>query len=127
MCASGFYCPREPARIADDNPHSNRSYTGATSKNNRQVECLPPLLVEARIDIAFMKEERVIPVEFVKDRTTNGKTKNLSDYITKLAMIGGYLAGRSDPSPGNTVIWRGISRLVDIQLGFATRRKLVGN
>ena len=38
-------------------------------------------------------------------------------YITKLARLGGYLARVSDPPPGNTVIWRGLRRLADIQLG----------
>lgn len=38
-------------------------------------------------------------------------------YITKLARLGGYLARMSDPPPGNTVIWRGLTRLVDIQIG----------
>jgi hypothetical protein len=30
-------------------------------------------------------------------------------------------------SPGNAVIWRGLSRLTDIELGFALGAKLVGN
>ena len=38
-------------------------------------------------------------------------------YLTKLARLGGYLARISDPPPGNTVIWRGLRRLADIQLG----------
>ena len=38
-------------------------------------------------------------------------------YLTKLARLGGYLARMSDPPPGNTVIWRGLRRLADIQLG----------
>jgi len=29
----------------------------------------------------------------------------------------GYLARMSDPPPGNTVVWRGLRRLVDIQIG----------
>lgn len=40
-------------------------------------------------------------------------------YTTGLARgsLGGYLARMSDPPPGNTVIWRGLRRLADIQLG----------
>jgi len=43
--------------------------------------------------------------------------KTLSYYLTKIARLGGYLARGSDPPPGNTVMWRGLSRLRDIQLG----------
>jgi hypothetical protein len=41
----------------------------------------------------------------------------LSYYLTKIARLGGYLARSSDPPPGNTVIWRGLSRLTDIEIG----------
>jgi hypothetical protein len=41
----------------------------------------------------------------------------LAFYLTKLARLGGYLARASDPPPGNIVIWRGLSRLTDIELG----------
>jgi len=43
--------------------------------------------------------------------------KALSTYLTKIARLGGYLARASDPPPGNTVIWRGLTRLTDIKLG----------
>ncbi|NEI82232.1 IS4 family transposase, partial [Rhizobium leguminosarum] len=42
---------------------------------------------------------------------------SLNFYLTKLARLGGYLARTSDPPPGNTVVWRGLSRLTDIRLG----------
>jgi hypothetical protein len=42
----------------------------------------------------------------------------LSFYLTKLARLGGYLARSSDPPPGNIVIWRGLSRLTDIEIGL---------
>ncbi len=42
----------------------------------------------------------------------------LSSYLTKTARLGGYLARAKDPPPGNTVMWRGLSRLIDIELGF---------
>jgi len=41
----------------------------------------------------------------------------LSNYLIKLARLGGYLARASDPPPGNTVIWRGLSRLRDMEIG----------
>jgi hypothetical protein len=53
--------------------------------------------------------------------------KSLSAYLTKLARLGGYLARSSDPPPGNTVLWRGLSRLTDIHLGFLLASQDVGN
>jgi hypothetical protein len=43
--------------------------------------------------------------------------KTLSSYLIKVARLGGYLARTRDPPPGNTVLWRGLSRLTDIALG----------
>mgnify|MGYP001294785579 CR=1 FL=1 len=45
------------------------------------------------------------------------RTGTLSFYLTKLARLGGYLARASDLPPGNVVIWRGLARLTDIELG----------
>lgn len=54
-----------------------------------------------------------------KDRNNNSsRNKKLSDYLLKIAKLGGYLARASDPLPGNTVMWRGLTRLTDIELGF---------
>ena len=39
--------------------------------------------------------------------------------MVQLARLGGYLARASDPPPGNTVIWRNMARLTDIELGFS--------
>jgi hypothetical protein len=51
----------------------------------------------------------------------------LSSYLTKIARLGGYLARAKDPPPGNAVMWRGMSRLTDIELGFVMGAQLVGN
>jgi len=50
------------------------------------------------------------------------KPRTLDLCLTKLSRLGGYLARTSDPPSGNTIAWRGLRRLVDIQLGaeFAT-------
>lgn len=53
----------------------------------------------------------------------SAKQNTLKLYLTKLARLGGYLAGASDPPPGNTVVWRGLRRLADIHLGA----KMTGN
>ena len=55
------------------------------------------------------------------------RTKTLSHYLTKLARLGGYLARASDPPPGNLVMWRGLSRLTDIELGAEITSGVVGN
>lgn len=51
----------------------------------------------------------------------------LSHYLIKLARLGGYLARNSDSPPGNGTIWRGLTRLVDIQLGVVMGKEIVGN
>jgi hypothetical protein len=53
--------------------------------------------------------------------------RSLSDYLIKIARLGGYLARAGDPPPGNIVLWRGMSRLTDIALGSMLGARLVGN
>lgn len=55
------------------------------------------------------------------------RVKNLSAYLIKVARLGGYLARAKDAPPGNLVMWRGLSRLTDIELGFQIGAQLVGN
>jgi hypothetical protein len=51
----------------------------------------------------------------------------VSHYLVAVAKLGGYLARAKDPPPGNMVIWRGLTRLMDIQIGFALSDGIVGN
>ncbi len=76
----------------------------------------------------FSKIERQLLDHLVPDRPVNRAVKkiSLSSYITKLARLGGYLARADDPPPSNKVMWRGLSRLTDIELGF-NAAKLKGN
>ncbi|WP_458175214.1 hypothetical protein [Bradyrhizobium sp. 14AA] len=62
----------------------------------------------------------------VNDRQ-KARRKTLSHYLIKVARLGGYLARASDPPPGNTVMWRGLSRLTDIALGVMVGGESVGN
>ncbi len=75
---------------------------------NRSTPEAPPTLALTEIEIAML------------DRLVNGKPqarrKSLSHYLTKVARLGGYLVRANDPPPGNTVMWRGLSRLTDIVL-----------
>lgn len=54
----------------------------------------------------------------VKDSKKSRKVLPLSRYLEKIAQLGGYLARANDPPPGNMVMWRGMRRLADMQLGF---------
>jgi hypothetical protein len=51
----------------------------------------------------------------------------LSTYLIRIARLGGYLARANDGPPGNTVMWRGLCRLTDIQFGFLLAKRDVGN
>jgi hypothetical protein len=51
----------------------------------------------------------------------------VSHYLVAIAKLGGYLARTKDPPPGNMVVWRGLTRLMDILLGFELSRRVVGN
>lgn len=61
------------------------------------------------------------------DTAAGRRRKTLTSYLTKIARLGGYLARAKDPPPGNAVMWRGVSRLTDIELGFVMGAQLVGN
>ena len=50
-----------------------------------------------------------------------------SHDLTKLARLGGCRAGTSDLPPGDIVMWRGLSRLTDIQIGVGIGAENVGN
>jgi hypothetical protein len=83
---------------------------------------------EASPQMALTPTEIYLLDQLVRDPPSVGSAANaLSLYLTKLARLGGYLARAKDPPPGNTVMWRGMTRLTDIQLGFILGTQLVGN
>jgi len=84
---------------------------------------------EARPEWVFTALEVHILDRLVKNKAnaTKRAEPTLSSYVTKLAQLGGYLARNTDPPPGNMVIWRGLSRLVDIELGVMIGARFVGN
>lgn len=59
-------------------------------------------------------------------QTPNRRKATLSTYLIKIARLGGYLARANDSPPGNMVMWRGLSRLTDIELGFLMGVELCG-
>src|SRR5262249_34088769 len=44
--------------------------------------------------------------------------RTVSHYLVQIAKLGGYLGREKDLPPGNLVIWRGLTRLADVLLGF---------
>jgi hypothetical protein len=83
---------------------------------------------DASPTLALTEAEIGLLDHLVKDRDQKPRRrKNLSQYLIKIARLGGYLARASDPPPGNTVMWRGLSRLTDLALGAMVGVKLVGN
>ena len=68
--------------------------------------------------MALTQTEIEVLDQLIKDREKTELASPLTRYLVKLAQLGGYLARASDPPPGNTVMWRGLRRLTDIQLGF---------
>lgn len=85
-------------------------------------------LPEASPQMALTSTELYLLDQLVPHRPGQVPPNNtLSLYLTKLARLGGYLARAKDPPPGNTVMWRGLTRLSDIQLGFILGTQLVGN
>jgi hypothetical protein len=51
----------------------------------------------------------------------------VSRYLEAVAKLGVYPARARDPPPGNMVVWRGLTRLMDIHLGFELSRRIAGN
>ena len=78
--------------------------------------------------LAFTALEIHLLDQLAKDKgTRRPQMKSISSYLIRIARLGGYLARAGDSPPGNTVIWRGMSRLTDIELGFVMGAELVGN
>ena len=90
-----------------------------TMLNRTQPHALP--------DEAFTKLDQYLLDELAPDKPAQRPAAPLAHYIIKLARLGGYLARAHDPPPGNTVIWRGMLRLIDIELGIMIGVQLVGN
>jgi hypothetical protein len=78
--------------------------------------------------IALTKVETSILDLLLPDRSGNQRHPvTLACYLTRIARLGGYLARAKDPPPGNAVMWRGMSRLNDVELGFVIGARVVGN
>jgi hypothetical protein len=86
---------------------------------NRVAPVASPLVALTNIETRLL--DRLLPATIERRKAT------LSTYLVKIARLGGYLNRAKDSPPGNTVMWRGLSRLTDIELGFLMGVRLVGN
>ena len=82
---------------------------------------------KAPAELAFTEIEQHILDRLVPGTASRAGRAEIAPYIVKLARLGGFLARARDGQPGNTVVWRGLLRLTDIQLGFAIGADDVGN
>jgi hypothetical protein len=81
---------------------------------------------EASPEMALTTTEVTLLDQLVQDTACTAQAPPLSRCLIKLAQLGGYLARANDPPPGNKVIWRGMHRLVDIQIGYWLGRENSG-
>jgi hypothetical protein len=88
---------------------------------NRSLPAASPTLAFTSLEIRLLDQLTKEPA------APRPRRKSLTTYLTKLARLGGYLARISDAPPGNRVVWKGLSRLTDIEMGFLIGAKLVGN
>lgn len=86
---------------------------------NRAAPASSPRLVLTDVEIALI--DRLV---VSRKKALMGRT--LADYVTQIARLGGYLARAHDPPPGNIVIWRGWSRLMDLKTGANLIRSTCG-
>ena len=88
------------------------------TKMHRIAPLVSPLV--ALTDVETQLLDTLLP------ETRKHHQATLSAYLIKIARLGGYLARANDSPPGNMVMWRGLSRLTDIELGFLMGIKLCG-
>jgi hypothetical protein len=86
---------------------------------NRSIEAAPPSFALTPLEVQLLDR-------LVADKDTSSGRKSASDYLRKIAQLGGYLARANDPPPGNMVMWRGLVRLTDIELGFSLAKENCG-
>ncbi|WP_181160213.1 IS4 family transposase, partial [Sandaracinobacter neustonicus] len=86
---------------------------------NRAAPDASPRLILTDVEITLIDH-------LAASRRNEPPGRTLSDYLTQIARLGGYLARAHDPPPGNIVIWRGWSRLMDIKIGANVSRNICG-
>ena len=83
---------------------------------------------QATPGLVLTEEECLVLDRAVKAKSGEDTNRDtLSSYLIKVAQLGGYLARRKDPPPGNLVMWRGMRRLADLMLGVQIGIIFMGN
>lgn len=86
---------------------------------NRDMPDAPARLVFTETELDLL--------DHLSKRAQPAGARTVSHYIRLVASLGGYLGRRRDGPPGNMVLWRGLSKLTDIHLGFELAASVVGN
>jgi Transposase DNA-binding/Transposase Tn5 dimerisation domain len=86
---------------------------------NRVAENIEPEIAFTPLEIDLLRR--------LTNRRPTIRAATLQVCLTQLAKLGGYLARAGDGPPGNMVMWRGMTRLTDIELGFQLGSQNVGN
>jgi hypothetical protein len=86
---------------------------------NRSQPASAPTLALTQLELQLLDQ-------LAPNRSPPAQPPTLSDYIIKIARLGGYLARARDPAPGNIVLWRGLARLTDIAIGYSLHAKNCG-
>ncbi len=73
-----------------------------------------------------LEPTEMLPLDELVKTKPEARKATVSDYIIKIARLGGYLNRGSDPPPGNMVMWHGLSKLNDIHLSFLLGSKTCG-
>jgi hypothetical protein len=73
---------------------------------------------DASAETALTRSE-IDVLDRLSGRSMPDAERTVGRYLLQIAKLGGYLARAKDPPPGNLVLWRGLSRLTDILLGFS--------
>ena len=77
--------------------------------------------------VAFTRAECELLDELFPSPAEHDGRFPLAQYLLCVARLGGYLAPARDPVPGNIVMWRGLSRIHDLSIGYALHCGFVGN
>jgi hypothetical protein len=76
--------------------------------------------------LAFTPLEIELLARTVEDGPKRTHPRLLNHCLMQLARLGGYLNRAGDRPPGNTVMWRGLTRLTDIAIGYELGRDNCG-
>ena len=83
---------------------------------------------KAKASLAFTPLEIDILNRLAPEKkSAPNRSPMLKTCQTQLARLGGYLDRAADGPPGNLVMWRRMSRLTDIDIGFMMVSENVGN